>query len=150
MEIRKAVLDDVEALIEIGKRGHADSENAKYDFDEGRAKLLAAQCVVANRLCAFVAVVDGKIVGFLLGQMETYPYIKMTYSTDLALYSEHPGAGRKLIERFKVWAFEERKVDQIILAVSHGGKSASHAAALYRRLGYEHVGGLFTMSRGAA
>lgn len=148
MEIRKALLDDVEALIEIGRRGHADSENAHYAFDEPRAKLLAAQCVVAARLCAFVAVEDGKIVGFLLGQCEQYPYVKMTYATDLAIYSEKPGAGRKLIERFRQWAFEERKVDQIILAVSHGGKSAQHTAALYRRLGFEHVGGLFTQGRG--
>ena len=34
MEIRKSTPADVDALIEIGRRGHAASENARYAFDE--------------------------------------------------------------------------------------------------------------------
>ncbi len=147
MEIRGALLDEVEAIVDIGKRGHAASENAAFEFEEDRAKLMVASCVVNRGTCALVAVEGDKIVGFLLGKEEQYPYIKMRYATDLAIYAEAPGAGRKLIAAFEKWAFEQRKVHQMILAVSHGGKSAKSTEALYGRLGYTHVGGLFTKGR---
>jgi hypothetical protein len=149
VEVRRALLDEIEAIVEIGKRGHADSENRRYEFDEGRAKLLVAHCVTSKRAIALVAIQDARIVGFLLGKEDEYGYIAMRYATDLAVYSEVPGAGRKLIERFQKWAFDDRKVDQMILAVSHGGKSAKATGALYNRLGYQHVGGLFTKQRQA-
>lgn len=150
IEVRRALLDEVEAIVEIGKRGHADSENRRYEFDEGRARLLVASCVCNRRTIALVAVDESKrIVGFLLGKEDDYLYCKMRYATDIAIYSEAPGAGRKLIERFEKWAFEDRKADQMILAVSHGGKSAKSTGALYSRMGYGHVGGLFTKLRQA-
>ncbi len=147
MEIRVALLDECEAIVEIGKRGHAASDNSVFAFEEDRARLLVAQCVVGRQTCALVAVVDDRIVGFLLGKEEQYPYIKMRYATDLAIYAEAPGAGRRLIAAFEKWAFEQRKVHQMILAVSHGGKSAKATDSLYKRLGYKHVGGLFTKGR---
>lgn len=140
-------MGEVEAVVELGRRGHAASEHSRYEFDEMRAKLFVANCAVNKASCAFIAEHEGKIVGMLLGKSEEYPYCKMTYATDLAIYSEAPGAGRKLIERFEQWAFQERKVSQLILAVSHGGKSTNGVSALYKRLGYEHVGGLFTKQR---
>jgi len=149
MIIRKALMEDVEALIEIGKRGHEASDNRAYEFDELRGKLFIASCICNKGTCAFVAEVDGKIVGFIYGKEEQYPYVKMRYATDLAIYSEAPGAGRALIDRFTKWAFEDRKVEQLILAVSHGGKSAQGVTALYHRLGFELVGGLFTKQRQA-
>lgn len=147
MEIRAATFEDIPAIIEVGKRGHAASDNAGYPFNEGKTKLLLAQLVIGKKTCLFVAVVSGEIVGFLMGQEEEYVYCDLRYATDIAVYAEFVGAGRALLARFEKWAFEERKVDQLLLGVSHGGASAQRTESLYRRRGFAHVGGIFTKQR---
>lgn len=147
MQIRAATFDDVPAIIEIGKRGHAASDNARYPFNEGKTKLLLAQLIVGKKTCLFVATEGDAVVGFLMGQEEEYVYCDLRYATDIAVYAEAPGAGRALLDRFEKWAFEERKVDQLLLGVSHAGKSARSTEGLYRRRGMKHVGGIFTKNR---
>jgi len=147
MLVRAATFDDVDAIIAIGKRGHAASANACYPFNESKTKLLLAQLIVGKRTCLFVAEEDRVIVGFLMGQEEEYVYCDLRYATDIAVYAEMVGAGRALLARFERWAFEERKVDQLLLGVSHGGDSAKRTAALYTRRGFAHVGGIFTKNR---
>ncbi len=147
MEILAAEMGDIEAIVEIGKRGHAASANARYAFDEMKTKILCATLIAGKATCLFISRDKGKITGILLGQEDTYGYCKLRYATDIAIYSETPGAGRALMRRFEKWAFEERKVDQLLLGVSHGGKSARGTEAMYRRMGYEHVGGIFTRNR---
>lgn len=149
MDVRRATFDDVPAIIEIGKRGHAASDNAQYPFNEQRAKLLLAQLIVGKQTCLFVATDGDKIVGFLMGQEEQYVYCDLKYATDIAVYGEAPGAWRALMDRFEKWAFEERKVDQLLLGVSHSAENAQRANALYRRRGFNNVGGLFTKNRSA-
>ena len=149
MEIRAATFEDIPAIIEIGKRGHAASDNARYPFNEGKTKLLLAQLMIGKKTCIFVATEGAAIVGFLLGQEEEYVYADLKYATDIAVYAEAVGAGRKLLDRFERWAFDERKVDQLLLGVSHGGASAKQTESLYRRRGFAHVGGIFTKQRQA-
>lgn len=147
MEIREATFDDVPEIIEIGKRGHAASDNARFKFNEAKAKLLCAQLIVGKTTCLFVAVDNGKIVGILLGQTEEYVYCNMRYATDIALYAEAPGAGRALLKRFEKWAFDEKKVDQLLMGVSFKAGQNRQAEAMYRRRGFAHVGGIFTKNR---
>lgn len=147
MEVRRATFEDVPAIIEIGKRGHAASDNARYPFNEQKTKLLLAQLIVGKKTCLFVAIADAKIAGFLMGQEEEYVYCDLRYATDIAVYAEVVGAGRALLSRFEQWAFEERKVDQLLLGVSHAGATAHRTESLYRRRGFDHVGGIFTKQR---
>ena len=146
MIVRGATFDDVDAIIALGKQGHARGENARYAFDDSAARLLVAQCLSTKRLCAFVAEEDG-IVGVLLGQEEQYPYIKMRFATDIALYTERAGAGVALLARFEQWALQERKVDRLLLGVSFDPERAAGMQRLYRRQGFKHVGGIFTKDR---
>ena len=147
MEVRAATFEDIPSIIEIGKRGHAASENGGYPFNEGKTKLLLAQLIVGKKTCLFVAVKAGIIAGFLMGQEEEYVYCDLRYATDIAVYAEAVGAGRLLLDRFETWAFDERKVDQLLLGVSHGGASAKRTESLYHRRGFDHVGGIFTKQR---
>jgi hypothetical protein len=148
--VRKATFGDIPAILELGKTGHAQSENAQYEFDEQGARLLVASCVSQKALCAFVAEQDGRIVGFLLGQEDRLPYLKMRYATDLVLYAAHPGAGRRLVEVFTDWGLGQRKVDQMMLGVSFGGRSKTKAESFYTRLGFKPVGGIFIKNRSAS
>lgn len=145
VEIRAALMDDIESVVELGKRGHALSRNAKYAFDEPGAKLLMAQCICNKRMCAFVAVDGDKIVGVLLGLDDTLPYLKLRIASDIVTYAESPGAGRQLLKRFTTWAFDERRVDQMLLGVTSGNVTST--TAIYKRLGFEPVGAMFTRNR---
>lgn len=147
MEILAAEMEDIEAIVELGKRGHAASANARYEYDEMKAKLLCAQLIAGKATCLFISKVNGKITGILLGQTDTLGYCRATYATDIALYSETPGAGRALMRRFEKWAFHERRVDMMMLGVSHGGKSTRSTESLYRRAGFSHVGGMYVKNR---
>lgn len=147
MIVRKATFADIPAMLEIGRRAHEASENADFPFDESGAKLLGAATMTQSGMCAFVAVEGEKIVGVLLGQTDKIPYAKLKYATDIVFYAAKPGAGRALMERFTHWALEERRVDQMLLGVSFGGKSARSANAFYKRMGFATVGGLFIRNR---
>lgn len=149
VSVVSAEMGDIDAIIEIGKRGHAASANADYEIDEQRMKLLCATLIAGKRTCLFVAKRAGAVVGVLLGQEDIFGYCKLRYATDIALYAEVPGAGRKLMQRFERWAFDERKVDQVVMGVMHGGKSARHTEALYGRAGFTYVGGLYVKRRPA-
>ena len=146
-QVRSADFGDFEAMLELAHRGHAASENARYKFDAQAAIILAGQCILEDSLCAFVATSDKEVVGLLLGQEQKYPYLKMRYATDLVLYAEHPGAGRSLVERFKRWAFDERKVDQVLMGVSYGGHKANVVSRMYERMGFREVGGMHVLNR---
>jgi len=145
--IRHASMDDIERIVALGERGHSRGANARFEFSGMRARIIVAQCITRRSMCALVASDDSGIVGFILGNSEEYPYIQMRYATDIALYSEAPGAGRSLIECFTRWAFDEARVDQMILGVTYGGRSERSATALYKRMGFTHVGGMFTKQR---
>lgn len=147
MEIRRAAFADIPTMIEIGRRAHEASENHIYKFDEPSARLLGAAAITQKTLCAFVAEHEGSIVGIVVGQEDKLPYAKVRFATDIVLYAEKPGVGRKLMDRFTQWAFEERKVDQMLLGVSFGGKSARSANAFYKRMGFSPTGGLFVRNR---
>jgi hypothetical protein len=143
------LMGDIERVIEVGRRGHAKSEHSHLQFDERKSRLLGAHCIHNKGSCAFVAEVGGEIVGFLLGQDQELPYAKARFATDIVVYSERAGAGRKLIERFTKWGLEERKVDMMWLGVSFGGDEAKRVGAMYRRMGFSPVGGIFTKQRQA-
>lgn len=152
--VRKATFDDIPWMISVGRVAHSQSENARYAFDEPSARQLGAAAITMKTMCAFVAEtdkrspLDGNVVGILIGHEDKLPYAKVRFATDIVFYAIEPGAGRALMDRFTTWAFEERRVDQMLLGVSFGGKSARSATALYRRKGFTPVGGLFVKNRG--
>lgn len=146
MKVRPAVFSDIPEMLVFGRAAHARSDGAHLEFDEDGARLLGAQCITTKRLCAFVAEDGGKIVGILLGQVQDYPYLKAQFATDVAFVSARFGAGRILLQRFIVWAFEERRVAQVMLGVSFGGKSAQ-SVAFFKRMGFKRTGGIFVMNR---
>ena len=144
MEVRRATMDDIEQIAELGLRLHMKSANARFQFSGMRARVLVASCIVRRNMCAMVALEGKLVVGFILGHVDEHPFIEIKYATDLATCSAQPGAGRQLIEAFTKWAFDEAQADQVILGVTYGGKDH---AAIYERLGFENVGGMFTRSK---
>lgn len=139
--------EDTGEALAFGKAMHEKSDMRHLPFDEASAKVTGAQCIVSSAMCAFVAERGGKIVGVLLGLEQPFCHLKARYATDL-VFAAQGGAGRKLLDRFLVWALEERNVDQVLMGVTFGGKSAKGCERFYMRRGFRHVGGLFVMDRG--
>lgn len=134
-------------MVELGQRGHAKSSLAQYKFDPDGARLVGAACIASKDRCAFVAEANGKIVGVLLGCEQNYEYVKAKLATDLVYFAELPGAGAKLMRRFIDWALEERRVQQVLLSETFGGRAPEKSHAFYRRLGASHVGGMYVIHR---
>jgi hypothetical protein len=147
MIVRDATFDDADEAVELGAKIHAESESKHLAFDPSGAKVIGAQCIVNRSMCAFVAEHEGRIVGVLLGAERSFGYLHARYATDL-LFLAKGGAGKLLMTRFKTWAFDERGVDQIIMGVSFGGRSARGSEVIYKRQGFTHAGGIFLMNRG--
>jgi GNAT superfamily N-acetyltransferase len=145
--VRKATFEDVPAMVELGRRGHAKSDMAHHRFDEPGARLMGAACIADRERCAFVAEAAGKVVGVVLGVDQAFDYMKARYATDLLVYAELPGAGAKLLQRFIAWALEERRVARVMLAESYGGRDPAKAEGFYKRLGAKRIGGFFVIDR---
>lgn len=145
MIVRRGNFADIGDLLVLARKAHALSENAHLEFDEPGAKLLAANCMTTKGACLFVAVTDcGKIVGLMLGLEQDFGYLKASYAVDLATFAQNRQAAQALIERFETWAFGERRVAQIMLGITFGGRHAKAMGHLYRRSGYKTAGGVFT------
>lgn len=145
--IRRATFADVDALIAMGKAGHAQSELAAYPFDETGAKYVLAVSMADPMRCAFVAERDGAIVGVLVGMEEQFAYLRARYATDVLTFAQAPGAGAALMRRFIEWAFKERRVDRVLLADTFGGRAPARAAKWYARLGARPLGGTYVIDR---
>lgn len=145
MKVRTARPEDFEAIVAIGRELHAKSDRAHLEFDVRTAYALFERALKNSTARAFVAEVRGRIVGFTVGVEHRWAYLKGKYVTDLVLFSVHPGAGRALIRALESWACE-READELLLAVSFGGRSAKSAGPLYQRAGMKLAGGMYSMN----
>lgn len=149
IEIRRATIADLDAMLELGTRAHVASRYSGIKIDELAAKTNVLAMVHNRAQCAFLAFRNGRLVGMLLGISIPWFFSRQPYATDLMTYAEHAGAGRALIKRFVQWAFDERKVPGIELSTSFGGTEEQRARTerVYRSMGFEPVGSYFAMRR---
>ncbi len=144
MIVRKGNFADIGEILVMAKRAHAKSENAHLRFDEPGAKLLAANCMTTKSACLFVAVADDRIAGLIAGLEQEFGYLQASYAIDIATFAESAEAARALVERFETWAFGERRVAQIMLGITFGGRHARAMGHLYSRSGFKTAGGIYT------
>lgn len=140
MLIRGAIVADIQAIIEMGKRGHLLGRNADKHFNEARAELFLNWCLKTNDRVVYVAERHSKLVGVLIGAIYQHGFVDVTYASDIVTYSERAGAGRGLIKAFVTWGFVNG-ADKIILSTTFG----TEPRALYERIGFERIGGVYTL-----
>lgn len=137
--IRRITGDDIDAVVEFGRRGHDRSAHARFEYDVDKAKLLVAKLAWMRDGIALMAEHDGEVTGVLLGHVTTPTFVRARVATDIAFYAEHPGDGRELLKAFEKWA-REREADEILIGVSFGGRRSDK---YYERKGYTTVGGVY-------
>jgi hypothetical protein len=140
---------DIDQVIELAKRGHAESELKDLPFDESGAKHFFALSLSDPHRCGLVVEHEGRVVGCLFGVVEHYPYCNASYATDVMLYAAHAGCGALLVNRFKEWGFKDLKVDRVLLADTYGNRDPHKAAGWYELMGFRHLGGTYVMERPA-
>lgn len=150
MLIRNFTLDDVPAMIELGKQMHEESSFAGLQYDE--QKLYDMGIVyIANPEIYFakVAEKDGVIYAMYVGYISEYYFSKDLAGFDQLLFvaPEKRGgiAAMRLIKEFEEWAYSNG-AKEVRPACSTGVQSEK-TRQLYEALGYETVGYTFRKRR---
>jgi hypothetical protein len=96
-------------------------------------------------MCAFVAEVNGEIVGFILGMQEEHFFSRDCYATDLVfcVKDDHPEQAVWLLRRFIRWAKTFKKVKSIILGISSGMDTDGRLGEVYKRHGINESGRIY-------
>ena len=95
MTVRNAGIDDIPEIIELAKKFHAVSGYECLEFDRDTVERIVMQSI-DQELCP-VAVIDGEVVGFLLGlQFPALLNANIMVGTEIAWWVE-PGHRSKPI-----------------------------------------------------
>jgi GNAT superfamily N-acetyltransferase len=151
MGIRFATLDDIPALVALGRRMHAITRFRTMPYDEGRVarSLRAALDQGKERYVCFVAEdSEGQVVGGLLAVLERHIFTDQV-TASVMQYEVLPerrmaGYGLRLMKAFEQWA-RNRKVAEISFGVN-SGEGYAQVGSFARRIGYQPVGENFIKS----
>lgn len=130
---------DIPAIIELGKRLHAQMQDPN-GIDEQGCKMIFARALCHKKQIVLVHEKDGQIVGMLFGVIEELWYSKALHATDVMFYSTCAG-GAFMLRRFIRWA-NSMGVSQIDMAVS-SGIDIPGSSRMFERAGFQNIGGIF-------
>jgi len=139
--IRRMVGADIPAIIELGKRLHAQIGDLP-PIDENGCKMLLARAICHKRQLVLVHERDSQIVGVLFGVIEEMWFSKALHATDVIFYSTCAG-GAFMLRRFVRWA-QGMGVSEIDMAVS-SGLDIPNSSRMFERAGFKNVGGIFRL-----
>ena len=148
MLVRAATLEDLDTLVDWGKRLTSESPRfKKQGFDEKQARNVFAHLIDKHGSILMVTDEYSNPVGTLIGALDTdwRTGQKLAYEQGLYVLPEYrkSGAASDLIETFKVWA-EMNEADRIQVGTITG-IYAERTVKLYESLGFELVGYVLEM-----
>lgn len=155
MQIRSATLEDIPALVELGRRLHALTRFRIYDYNASRVGE-QLRALIENRRgshCFFVAE-DGTGIpaGALIGCVERHFFSDLPVASivQLVVLPERRmgGAGLRLLSAFRKWA-ENRDAFEICAGVN-SGTDIGRMDRFLKRLGFRLTGGNYSLRLGAA
>lgn len=152
MNIRPATLEDIPALVELGRRFHTLTRFRIYDFNAERvAGQLRALVENARGTHCFFVAEDGQgvPVGALIGCIERHFFSDLPVASvvQFVVLPERrmSGAGLRLLTAFRKWA-ENRNAFEINAGVNSGTDLARMDRFL-KRLGFRLTGGNYSLPR---
>ena len=138
--VRLAKFDDLSAIVALGAAWHAGGST--YDgipYNAVIARRTVKRCLTSPDSRVWVSVADGKVRGFLIGEIGEMPFSHHCSATDLAFVAE--AGGDELLEAFLSWC-RLRKVARVDMGVSATKRSAP-LVRFFRRHGLKEAGGLY-------
>tara|TARA_R110000787_G_scaffold97868_10_gene201630 strand:+ start:116 stop:571 length:456 start_codon:yes stop_codon:yes gene_type:complete len=144
MLIRPGRASDVDGLVELGRKHHAEGFT-RLGYDGAKVeKLIMSHMTDANKF-GRVAEKDGEIIGAIAGWMGEYPYSRDLVATDSWFFIDPTKRGGvaalRLMAEFKTWA-RERGAKEIYISVS-SGYHLEKMDKLFNRVGFNCVGGVY-------
>jgi L-amino acid N-acyltransferase YncA len=154
MKIRVATMDDIPALLELGRSIHATTRFRLFKYSPARvADNLAAVIQDKRGIYCFLVAEDarGVAVGVLVGCLERHIFSDEQLVATLIHYDVLPekrmgGAGLRLLSAFRQWA-ENRGAFELNAGIS-SGTDLARMDRFMRRLGFEQTGGNYSLILG--
>lgn len=141
MPVRPATDKDIEALVELGQRAHAESPRYRdVKFNRKRALEFVEQLVFNEWALVLVAEDDGEIVGSLAGFVTPHYFSAQLYASDVFFFVDqaHRGGtiGTRLLREWDRVLTTDGRVAESVLGISSEIGDMKRTRKLYKRLGY--------------
>ena len=143
--IRAARIEDYPQWLELAKRLLDKTPYVGIPPEYPGVAKLYSQCIQSRLGCVFVAEHDC-LTGTILGVTQELWWSRKKYTTDLLFYSEHPGDGPLLIQKFLNWAWAIPSVMEVTMGQS-SGLDIDRTGLLYERAGLTRVGAIYSKVR---
>lgn len=147
MKIRNATVNDLAAMLVLGRRMHAESPRFNLlQYDEGKVSLLLHTALDSNAYFLMVAEhADGQVIGGLIAYIAPMWFSTDEVASELALFIDQDRRGGwaaiRLLREFITWA-AGMGAKQTVAGISTG-IDIDTTAQLYRAAGFKQVGHLF-------
>lgn len=147
-EIRRVEGKDIGALVVLARRMFDESQKARLGFDEERTLAFLAEIVTSPSSLSLVAVIDGEVVGMLIGACgQLLPCSSAVVAEEHYLYvlpaerGCHHGA--VLLHEWIVAAIAKGARD--ITVTNATGVEPERVESLFTALGFRRLGGMYVM-----
>lgn len=138
--IRPLAYGDIEKVMEIGRKAHAESDVWNgIKIDERVLRGALGRSINDKNCWAYVHVTRGEIDGVMIGVVHQVWFSLEKMATDMWLHSTRAGAGAALLRGFVKWAKPRAKL--VLMGVSH--QYGKDEAKLYERVGLKRAGGIY-------
>ncbi|OEY96052.1 GNAT family N-acetyltransferase [Acinetobacter proteolyticus] len=146
MLVRKATLNDLDALVDFGERIVKEAPNFNQ-FDSTSTRSFLGELIIGNR-SVFIAEDDYlKPIGTMISTLGVEWFSGKKVAYELCLYVlpkyRNSSAGSELIKEFVIWA-NDQSVDAIHAGTTTG-ISSNKVSKLYESQGFNRTGFCFAM-----
>lgn len=145
--LRRAVMDDVWRMVQIGTTMHEESSYRTYGFDPMKVAQTLTYNIKSDAGVSVVAEVDGEIVGGMIGYITQHYFGPDKVALDMALFilPEHR-KGMLAVRILKAWIEEAKSLGANQISISNStGVEIDKVKSLYEMVGFKQVGYVFHM-----
>lgn len=147
IRIRRASLEDIDQMVELGAEMHRESSYKQYSFDRRRTENTLVGIIEDRLGIPLVAEKDGVILGGIVGGVSQHYFGLDMVASELALFiTKDERKGRLALKILLAFIDEAKELgaDQIAIGNSTGVE-IERVKAIYERMGFKHVGFVFHM-----
>lgn len=145
MKLRMATVDDLPAIVVLGRVMHEESSFAPMDYDVDRVKETISDLMNKSQFVVVAEDTNGEVIGGMAGMVTQSWFGRDMVANDLALFVASDARGGmaaiKMMKAFVHWA-KLAGAKQIRPGVTTGH---ARAEKLFERLGFARCGASFVM-----
>lgn len=145
MKLRMATVDDLPAIVMLGRVMHQESSFAPMNYDMDRVKGTISDLINKSQFVVVAEDKNGKVIGGMVGMVTQSWFGRDMVANDLALFVASDARGGmaaiKMMKAFVHWA-KLAGAKQIRPGVTTGH---ARAEKLFERLGFARCGASFVM-----